>query len=414
MLQKPISFSNEIKEKYNKDCPVITFQITDNCNLNCSYCYQQNKHNHVMSLQLAQLFIDNLFNNKYQNYLNINNCAGLVIEFIGGEPFLQVDLIDNILTYFSQKVKIEWTCLISTNGTLNMTDKVQTFIKKWYHVLHLVITFDGIKEYHDKCRKFKNGEGSYDIVLKTIFNYKQMFGKFPDNKITISPDNLQYLAESIIYLIKLGYHNLPVNPTYEGPWGIKDAQIYYQQLKKIADYVIKNNLENQLMITLFDESLFHPIPISNKNNFCGGNGRMLAIDWKGDLYPCLRYMESSTGDNHQYIIGNVTQGINDCQELKKVNRINHSPLKCKLCLVAYGCGYCLAYDYQSFGDFKHRNTNICWMHKARTLANIYYWNTYYHKYNKKDRMLFWLSKKDALKLIDKNEYKTLKELSYSS
>ena len=107
-------------------------------------------------------------------------------------------------------------------------------------------------------------------------------------------------------------------------------------------YVIKNNLENQLMITLFDESLFHPIFLSNKDNFCGGNGRMLAIDWKGDLYPCLRYMESSlNNDKPPYIIGNVYgKMISSCDELKNVNRINQSSLRCILCPVAEGCGYC--------------------------------------------------------------------------
>lgn len=415
MLENPQSFAKQIQELTNKQCPIITFQITDDCNLQCSYCYQHHKQHHIMAFNIAKDFINNLFNNKYEVYLNINDCGGLVIEFIGGEPFLQVNLMNEILEYFIKQIPqdFQWTCLVSSNGTLINTSQVQTFIKKWFNNLHLVITFDGLKEYHDACRKFPNGEGSYDIVLKAITKYKQLFGTYPDNKITISPDNLQYLAENIKYLIKLGYYNLPVNPTYEGPWDIETAKIYYQQLKEIANFVLENNLENQLMITLFDEHSFHPIPLTNKDNYCGGNGRMLAIDWKGDLYPCLRYMESSTGENHNFIIGNVYDGIiKDCTELKNINRINHSPLKCKLCHVAYGCGNCLAYDYQLSGDFKHRNTEICWMHKARTLANIYYWNTYYRKHNKEDRMLFWLPKKDAIKIIDKEEYKILKNLSY--
>ncbi len=415
MLEKPQSFANQIQELTNKECPIITIQITDDCNLNCSYCYQQNKKHHAISFNIAKDFINNLFNNKYKNYIDIIKCGGLVIEFIGGEPFLQVDLIDKILNYFIEQIpqNFQWICLISTNGTLVDTLQVQNFIKKWYKNLHLVITFDGLEKYHNACRKFPNGKGSYDLVLKAIMNYKQLFKTYPDNKITISPDNLQYLAENIKYLIKLGYHTLPANPTYEGPWNIETAKLYYQQLKEIANFVLENNLENQLIITLFDEHSFHPIPLTDKDNYCGGNGRMLAIDWKGDLYPCLRYMESSTGENHQYIIGNVETGITkDCTELKNTNRINHSPLKCKLCTVAYGCGNCLAYDYQLSGDFKHRNTEICWMHKARTLANIYYWNNYYRKHNKNNRMLFWLSKKDALKIVDKNEYKMLKNLSY--
>jgi len=49
---------------------------------------------------------------------------------------------------------------------------------------------------------------------------------------------------------------------------------------------------------------------------------MLAMDYKGDLYPCLRYMESSVGDKVKpYIIGNVKEGITQQDKIDKLNEI---------------------------------------------------------------------------------------------
>ena len=417
MKTQQLSFSDQIQLQYHKKTLTLTFQITDACNLKCTYCYQQNKQNHIMQLTTAQQTIKSLLDGGYNPYIDINHIDELIIEFIGGEPFfLQTQLIDDILTYYyniviqyNHKIKFHWQCLITTNGTLLHLPEVQQFIDKWRACLSLAVSLDGDKQIHNACRCFPNGSGSYDIVKRNILAFRNTYGYLPNNKITIAPTNLPFLAQGIVSLFEMGYTELPANCVYEEGWTIEDAKIFYQQLKIIANYLLEHN---NLSTTLFNENLFHPLPLSNKENWCGGNGRMLAVDWKGDLYPCLRYMESSVGNDKPYIIGNVKDGIiNPCKELKKVNRINQSPLKCLTCPIAYGCGYCQAYNYQVYGDFKHRATYICEMHQARSLANVYYWNKYYQKHNIDKEMLMWLPKKKALQIINLEEWKMLYDLS---
>ena len=74
----------------------ITFQITDDCNLCCSYCYQINKGHHKMSFETAKKFIDKILYNdqSINNYVRPENAIGVILEFIGGEPLLEIDLID--------------------------------------------------------------------------------------------------------------------------------------------------------------------------------------------------------------------------------------------------------------------------------------------------------------------------------
>ena len=73
-----------------------TIQVTDACNLACTYCYQINKHHHIMEPEVGKKFIDMLLNNSngLSEYYKDKIADGIILEFIGGEPFLAIDLID--------------------------------------------------------------------------------------------------------------------------------------------------------------------------------------------------------------------------------------------------------------------------------------------------------------------------------
>ena len=408
-------------------CPSVTFQVTDDCNLRCSYCYQINKGHHKMPFSVAKDFIDLLFENseQTQQYIDTSQCDGITLEFIGGEPFLEVELIDQIIEYF-QKTAIlhnhiwarNWQIGISTNGTLYFNPEVQKFIKKYFHKLSLSITVDGNKQLHDACRKFPNGEGSYDLASAAAYDFMYNLHGNLGSKITLSPDNIQYLSDAIKDFITFGYKNIFANCVFEKGWNIQHSKIFYYQLKELGNYILKYNLEKDIFFSLFNINHFQPLSIYNEQNWCGGNGRMIALDYKGDIFPCIRYMESSLGTNIQpIIIGNIKEGFMSTLEqqkcincLKQVNRLNQSTQECINCQIANGCSWCQAYNYQCNNNFYHRETNICIMHKAASLANAYFWNKCYIKHNNKERKHLFLPKDEALKIISENEYNTIKKM----
>ena len=407
-----------------------TFQVTDACNLRCSYCYQINKGSHVMPLDVAKKFIDLLLENNEttKQYIDTSESDAIVLDFIGGEPFLEVDLIDQIIDYFYKKVillnhhwQYNWRISISSNGTIYFTPKVQAFLKKWMPRLSFNISIDGNKELHDSCRVFPDGSGSYDKAIAAVRHYVDVLGGVMGSKMTLAPANIQYTFEAVKGLIDQGYKEINLNCVFEEGWTIEHATILYYQLKQLTDYLFENNLEDEIFISMFDERLFHPKDKDDIQNWCGGNGSMIAVDWKGDIYPCVRYMESSLGpDIPPIIIGNVDTGIltdakcKTCiMELKKVNRISQSTEECINCPIAEGCAWCQAYNYQSSGgNFNHRATFICVMHKARALANAYYWNLYYQKENIDIRFKIWLPDEECLKIIPEEELTLLKALQY--
>ena len=408
----------------------ITFQVTDACNLRCTYCYQINKNNHVMPIEIAKKFIDLLLDNdeNTKQYLNTEEKVGAIIEFIGGEPFLEIDLIDEITDYFVTQMilrdhpwQYHYMISIASNGTLYFNPKVQEYLKKHKHHISFSVSIDGNKTLHDTCRVFPDGSGSYDIAIAAVHHFINELGGNMGSKMTLSPDNIIYTFDAVKSLIEEGYTDINLNCVYEKGWTTEHATILYYQLKQLSDYITDNHLEEKVAISMFKEDSYRPKSRDENENWCGGNGQMISVDWKGDIYPCIRYMESSLGDEvPPIIIGNVFDGIMTdakCKacinELKKVDRLSQSTEECINCKIADGCAWCQAYNYQdSGGDFNHRATYICDMHKATAMANSYHWNKIYLLNNEFYRMKLWLEDEKALEIIPKEELELLKLLQF--
>lgn len=403
----------------------VTFQVTDTCNLACSYCYQINKGTRKMSFEIAKKFIDLILSGEkgFSEYVNPKTSPALILEFIGGEPMLEVNLIDKIIEYFQQQALAlespwaEWFMIsICSNGVLYQTPDVQKFLDKYKYRLSFSVTLDGTKELHDSCRKFPDGSPSYDLAEYAVKDWISR-GNYMGSKLTLAPENLEYVDEAIKHMIRLGYEDIFANCVYEDVWNLDHARLFYKKLISIADYMLEY-ADDGVYCSLFEENFFRPKKEDDLQNWCGGTGLMLSCDPDGFLYPCIRYMESSLGsDQKPMIIGDVNFGLCQCSEhkqcvecLEKIDRRTQSTDECFYCPIAEGCSWCSAYNYQVFGTADKRATYICDMHKARSLANVYYWNKWYMKKGVDKKMPLNCPKDWALEVISEDEYLSLLDL----
>ena len=146
-------------------------------------------------------------------------------------------------------------------------------------------------------------------------------------------------------------------------------------------------MEDRISFSRFNDTWYKPQSEEENDNWCGGTGSMLAIDYQGIFYPCQRYMATSLGkDAKPLIIGNLEEGIGQTEETKKVidelnsiTRRSQSTDECFYCPVGAGCAWCSAYNYEVFGTPNKRATFICDMHKAEAIANAYYYDMLYFK-----------------------------------
>ena len=368
--------------RFHSDTPkIITFIVTKDCQLACKYCYLVGKHQHGrMSLKTAQKAVDYVLDNP-----TFFNEKSVCFDFIGGEPFLEIDLIDSICDYI--KIQLykkhhpwfdHYAFTFTTNGINYGTDKVQIFINKNKKHVQIGLTIDGTKNKHDMNRIYKNtGKGSYDDVVKNVPLWLKQFPN-DSTKVTISSEDLPYVSESILHLFRLGIHRIFMNCVFEDVWNEGDDLILEQQLIKLADAMIDEELYVDNTCSIFDDKIGKPS--KDNKNWCG-SGKMLAIDCDGNFHPCNRFVDFSLRDKRPRIIGNIHTGIdpNKVRPFILLDRKTQSPDKCLNCEVSRGCAWCQGENFDSAetDTIFQRSTAICRMHKARVRANNYYWNKLY-------------------------------------
>lgn len=364
----------------------ITFIVTKDCQLACKYCYLVGKNSKErMSLDVAKKAIDYVLQDT-----NIQFAEAVVWEFIGGEPFLEIELIDKICDYIKTelfKCNHKWfnnyRFSFSTNGLNYASEKVQRFITKNHSHLSIGITIDGTKVKHDINRVYKNNttKGSYDDVVRNIPLWQQ---QFPGSatKVTISSADIPYICESVIHLYNLGIHQVNINCVFEDVWGNGDDKIFEKQLLELADVIIDNDLFREYSCSFFQENIGKPMSPTHNQNWCGA-GKMIVIDASGNIYPCNRFTQFSLRDKKTRVVGNINDGIdqNKLRPFLTLNRCMQSKQECIDCEVASGCAWCQGenYDAADTSTIYQRATAICKMHKARVRANNYYWNKLYRK-----------------------------------
>ena len=182
-IEHPLT--DELENIVNRRMQKMTLQVTQNCNLRCSYCHytsndgsQRFHSNRVMNLSVAKKALLFLRDHSVDT-------PDIYIGFYGGEPLLEMQLIKEAVT-FAEEIfygkKINY--MMTTNATL-LNDKIISFLEKYD--FNLVISLDGPREVHNKNRIFRDGAGTFDSVIENlkilINNHKKYVHKISINMV---------------------------------------------------------------------------------------------------------------------------------------------------------------------------------------------------------------------------------------
>lgn len=344
----------------------LTFAVTRECTRRCSYCYVVGKGPGEMSLEVARAAVDRLL----EDPRAMVGVDGLTCDFLGGEPLLRADLIDEIIGYLEfrlYRLRHPWfgysAYSISSNGDLYLAEETQRLIRNWSR-LEVMISIDGPEDVHDRER----GAGSYASVMRAFPAWRAQHPRV-GTKTTFSPSSLPDVARSIAHLlIDLRLPRVDANPVFEGVWRPEHAAIYEAQLELLAERLLSAG------VPLERCSLFGPHvgrPAMDDQNWCGAGRYMLCVDETGTFYPCFRFTPATLHDRPPITCGNVIDGIdwNAIRQFEHLTASAKSPLKCQACSAAGGCAWCTGFDYDEAGTIHHRATNICALHQARARVN---------------------------------------------
>lgn len=377
LKESGLLFTEDIYEEYSGDLrkretvvKALCLHIAHDCNLSCKYCFAGEGEYHgdraLMSFDIGKRALDFLIENS-------GNRVNLEVDFFGGEPLLNFDVVKKLVEYGRSREepcnkKFRFT--LTTNGVL-LNEEIMEFANK--EMANVVLSIDGRKNVHDKMRPFPNGEGSYDLVLPKFLDFAKKRGeKSYYVRGTYTHHNLDF-SKDVLHLNDLGFDQISVEPVVAPDnmdYAIKEEDL--PELFSEYDNLAKEMLNRKKMGKGFN--FFHFMidltggPCAAKRlSGCGSGTEYLAVTPWGDLYPCHQFVGME-----EFLLGNVEEGIKRqdiCEEFKLCNV--YAKEECKKCFAKFYCsGGCAANSYHFNGNVNDTYEIGCALQRKRVECSI--------------------------------------------
>ena len=370
-----ILFSEDDYEKFAKysvASPVkaMCLLVAMDCNLRCEYCFAGTGDycmgRNVMSFETGKKALDFLI-------ANSGSRRNLEVDFFGGEPLMNWQVVKDLVAYGREQEKIHnkhFRFTITTNGVL-LNDEIQEFVNK--EMDNVVLSLDGRKEINDQMRPFRNGKGSYDLIvpkfqkLAESRNQEKYYirGTFTRNNLDFSND--------IMHFADLGFKQMSIEPVVgdeSDPYAIREEDIpkIMEEYDKLAKMMIEREKEGKgFNFFHFMIDLNGGPCVAKRLSGCGSGTEYLAVTPWGDLYPCHQFVGQD-----DFLMGNVDDGIVKPEIADDFRSCNvYSKDKCRNCFAKFYCsGGCMANSYNFHGTIHDTYEIGCEMQRKRVECAI--------------------------------------------
>ena len=348
----------------------LCLHIAHDCNLKCAYCFAEEGEykgkRSLMSLEVGKQAIDFILSNS-------GSRKNLEIDFFGGEPLMNFEVVKGIVAYGREKEKeynknIRFT--ITTNGLLLNDDKLEYINETMDNV---VLSIDGRKNVNDKMRKCHGDKSSYDIIVpkfKKLAESRNHTNYYVRG--TFTRENLDF-SEDVMHLQNLGFKQISIEPVVadEKEWyAIRQEDIakICDEYEKLAKDMLKSRKAGE------NFNFFHFMidlsggPCATKRLIgCGAGTEYLAVTPEGDLYPCHQFVGMD-----EFKMGTVTEGVINTEKYEEFEKSNiYAKEDCTSCWGRFYCsGGCAANAYSNHGNILSTYKLGCDMQLKRTECAI--------------------------------------------
>jgi len=348
----------------------LCLHIAHDCNLACRYCFAEEGEYHgrraLMSYEVGKKALDFLI-------ANSGNRRNLEVDFFGGEPLMNWQVVKDLVAYGREQEKIHdkhFRFTVTTNGVL-LNDEIQEFINQ--EMDNVVLSLDGRKEINDKMRPFRNGKGSYDLIVPK-------FQKLADSRNqeryyvrgTFTRNNLDF-SEDILHFADLGFKQMSIEPVVgdeTDPYAIREEDLpkIMEEYDKLARIMVQREKEGRgFNFFHFMIDLDGGPCVAKRLSGCGSGTEYLAVTPWGDLYPCHQFV-----GEEEFLMGNVDEGIVRPEIADDFRSCNvYSKEKCRSCFAKFYCsGGCMANAYHFHGTIHDTYDIGCEMQRKRVECAI--------------------------------------------
>ena len=353
--------------KYNEDGVVkaLCLHVAHDCNLRCNYCFASQGDFHGervrMPLEVGKKALDFLVENS-------GNRRNLEVDFFGGEPLMNFDVVKDLVAYgrsIEKEHNKHFRFTITTNGVLLDEDKMKFMNENMDNV---VLSLDGRKEVNDGMRPAVDGSGSFDIIVPKFLDFVKMRGdKDYYVRGTFTSKNLDF-SKDVMLMNELGFDSVSVEPVVtdpKEPYALLDEHLdtimeEYEKLSK--EFIEKHKKGKGFTFFHFMVDLTQGPCFIKRVAGCGAGVEYLAVTPEGDLFPCHQFV----GED-EFKLGTLETGVDNTKLVDKFRQANvFTKEGCSDCWAKFYCsGGCHANAYYANDDLKKPYKLECDMERKR-------------------------------------------------
>ena len=343
----------------------LCLHIAHDCNLGCKYCFAEEGEYHgrraLMSFEVGKKALDFLI-------ANSGNRINLEVDFFGGEPLMNWNVVKQLVEYGRSQEKEhnkKFRFTLTTNGVL-LNDEIMEFCNK--EMSNVVLSLDGRPEVNDRMRPFRNGKGSYELIVPKFQKFAKSRGE-KDYFVrgTFTRNNLDF-GNDVLHYADLGFEKLSMEPVVaapEEPYSIREEDLpqIMDEYDRLAKEFVKRQKEGRgFKFFHFMLDLSQGPCVAKRLSGCGSGTEYLAVTPWGDLYPCHQFV-----GNEEFLLGNVDTGVVNTKVRDEFKLCNvYAKEKCKNCFARFYCsGGCAANSFNFHGSITDAYDIGCEMQKKR-------------------------------------------------
>ncbi len=376
-LFTPDSYEHYMEETMKRRPTVIKalcLNVAHDCNLACKYCFaDEGTYNggprELMSFETGKKALDFVI-------ANSGNRKNLEVDFFGGEPLMNWDVVKQLVAYGREQEKIHnknFRFTITTNGVL-LNDEILEFCNK--EMGNIVLSLDGRPEIHNMMRPFRGGQtNSYERIVPKFQHVAESRNQERYYvRGTFTHNNLDF-AEDVLHMADLGFKQISVEPVVAQPtddYALRDEdlpKLFEEYDKLAAEMVRRKGTKDDFNLFHFMIDLEGGPCVAKRLSGCGSGTEYVSIVPNGDIYPCHQFV-----GNQDFVMGNVNtdteiQRTDIRDEFKCCNV--YAKEKCTNCFAKFYCsGGCAANSYNFKGSITDTYDLGCELQKKRVECAI--------------------------------------------
>ncbi len=348
----------------------MCLHVAHDCNLKCKYCFAAQGNfkgeRTLMDLETGKKSLEFLAKNS-------GNRRNLEVDFFGGEPLMNFEVVKELVYYGRELEKIynkNFRFTITTNGVLLTDDKID-FINE--HMDNVVLSLDGRKEINDFIRPTLNEKGSFDIIVP---KFKKLIDSRGEKDYYIRGTFTKFnkdFRKDLKEFYDLGFKKVSIEPVVtdpDEPYALTEEDLEeilkeYEEFSK--EYIDIRKKDKEFLFFHYMIDLSQGPCVVKRLVGCGAGSEYIAVTPEGDIYPCHQFVGEK-----EFLLGTLDEGITNLElrdNFKCANVLNKT--ECESCFAKYYCsGGCHANAYFNNGDFLKPYEIGCEMERKRVECAI--------------------------------------------